>query len=89
MFITLRADLLVPENRSYKTDKGLVFLVLRADTYGQDLKVVIHLSGYACRPNTFPPKGTYDSLEAPHLSPPPVVHPNERDARRILGGKDG
>jgi hypothetical protein len=76
IFIKLRADLLIPENRSHKTDKGLVFLMLRADTYGEDLKVVIHLSGVACGPNKFPSRGTYDSLGAPHLSPPPVVHPN-------------
>uniref|UniRef100_A0A8C5BDP5 Alkylated DNA repair protein AlkB homologue 8 N-terminal domain-containing protein n=1 Tax=Gadus morhua TaxID=8049 RepID=A0A8C5BDP5_GADMO len=76
IFIKLRADLLIPENRSHKTDKGLVFLMLRADTYGEDLKVVIHLSGVACGPNKCPSRGTYDSLGAPHLSPPPVVHPN-------------
>uniref|UniRef100_A0A8C5AIW1 Envelope protein n=1 Tax=Gadus morhua TaxID=8049 RepID=A0A8C5AIW1_GADMO len=51
IFIQLRADLLIPENRSHKTDKGLVFLMLRTDTYGEDLKVVIHLSGVALHPN--------------------------------------
>ena len=60
MFVRIKAELIMPENRSRKTDKNRFFLVLRADIEGDDPKILIILSGYACGPT----KGMKGYLEA-------------------------